>query len=102
MTKYFCHETAVIDEGAQIGSGTKIWHFVHISSGAVIGNNVTLGHALMEMRSPSERVVNCRTKFRFLTKSLWNHMYSVVPASSSQMSIIRGPKSIENQNICPL
>ena len=43
MTKYFCHETAVIDEGAQIGSGTKIWHFVHISSGAVIGNNVTLG-----------------------------------------------------------
>jgi UDP-2-acetamido-3-amino-2,3-dideoxy-glucuronate N-acetyltransferase len=40
---YFAHETAVIDEGARIGDGTKIWHFSHISSGAEIGENCSLG-----------------------------------------------------------
>ena len=33
--EYFAHETAVIDEGCQIGRGTKIWHFTHIMTGAV-------------------------------------------------------------------
>jgi UDP-2-acetamido-3-amino-2,3-dideoxy-glucuronate N-acetyltransferase len=41
--KYFAHETSVIDEGAVIGEGTKIWHFCHIMSGAEIGNNCNLG-----------------------------------------------------------
>ncbi|GIW32268.1 MAG: N-acetyltransferase [Meiothermus sp.] len=40
---YFKHETAIVDEGAQIGRGTKIWHFCHISAKAVIGENCTLG-----------------------------------------------------------
>lgn len=40
---YFAHETAVIDEGAQIGRGTKIWHFSHIMPGAVLGENCNLG-----------------------------------------------------------
>jgi UDP-2-acetamido-3-amino-2,3-dideoxy-glucuronate N-acetyltransferase len=40
---YFAHDTAIIDEGAQIGQGTKIWHWVHISKGAKIGNNCSLG-----------------------------------------------------------
>ena len=39
----FVHETAVIDEGAQIGAGTKVWHFVHVCSGARIGRDVVLG-----------------------------------------------------------
>ena len=30
MKNYFSHTTAVIDEGAQVGTGTKIWHFAHI------------------------------------------------------------------------
>ena len=34
------HATAIVDEGARIGAGTKIWHWVHISSGAVIGETV--------------------------------------------------------------
>ena len=38
----FVHPTAVIDDGAQIGKGTKVWHFVHIS-GARIGNQVSIG-----------------------------------------------------------
>jgi UDP-2-acetamido-3-amino-2,3-dideoxy-glucuronate N-acetyltransferase len=37
------HETAIVDHGALIGSGSRIWHFVHICSGAKIGKNVSLG-----------------------------------------------------------
>lgn len=37
------HETAVVDKGAKIGSGTKVWHFSHIMSSVKIGNNVTIG-----------------------------------------------------------
>ncbi len=42
-TSYFAHESAWIDDGAQIGQGTKIWHGSHISGGAVIGEQCTLG-----------------------------------------------------------
>lgn len=40
---YFSHETAVIDQGAVIGKGTKIWHFSHVMSKAVIGENCNIG-----------------------------------------------------------
>jgi len=40
---YFAHPTAVIDEGCSIGKGTKIWHFSHVMSDAVIGENCNLG-----------------------------------------------------------
>lgn len=43
MSDYFVHETSVVDENVQIGAGTKIWHFCHIQSGAVIGANCSLG-----------------------------------------------------------
>lgn len=43
MQDYFAHETAVIDEGVQIGAGTNIWHFSHIMTGCVIGKNCNLG-----------------------------------------------------------
>lgn len=43
MKAYFAHETAVIDEGCQIGEGTKIWHFSHIMSNCVIGKNCNIG-----------------------------------------------------------
>jgi UDP-2-acetamido-3-amino-2,3-dideoxy-glucuronate N-acetyltransferase len=41
--EYFAHETAVIDEGCTIGKGTKIWHFTHIMTGSVLGENCNLG-----------------------------------------------------------
>ncbi len=41
--EYFCHETAVIDQGCQIGKGTKIWHFSHIMGDSFIGKNCNLG-----------------------------------------------------------
>lgn len=40
---YFVHQSSVVDEGAQIGEGTKIWHFCHISSPSEIGKNCNLG-----------------------------------------------------------
>ncbi len=40
---YFAHETAVIDDDCVIGTGTKIWHFSHIMSTAVIGKNCNIG-----------------------------------------------------------
>ncbi|MBX2863953.1 MAG: N-acetyltransferase, partial [Leptolyngbyaceae cyanobacterium MAG.088] len=43
MADYFAHETACIDEGAQIGAGTKIWHFSHVMPKAKIGKNCSLG-----------------------------------------------------------
>lgn len=43
LPKYFAHATAVIDPGALIGSGTKIWHFAHISTGARIGDKCSFG-----------------------------------------------------------
>ncbi|RMF57074.1 MAG: oxidoreductase, partial [Calditrichaeota bacterium] len=42
-SKYFVHETAVVDEGCEIGEGTKIWHYSHVQSGAKIGRYCTLG-----------------------------------------------------------
>jgi UDP-2-acetamido-3-amino-2,3-dideoxy-glucuronate N-acetyltransferase len=40
---YFAHETAVIDEGCEIGEGTKIWHFSHVMPNAKIGEGCNLG-----------------------------------------------------------
>ena len=42
-TNFFAHETAVIDSGSEIGRGTKIWHFSHIMTGCVIGENCNIG-----------------------------------------------------------
>jgi UDP-2-acetamido-3-amino-2,3-dideoxy-glucuronate N-acetyltransferase len=43
MNKLFIHETAIVDDGAQIGSGTKVWHFCHVMGTAQIGENCVLG-----------------------------------------------------------
>ena len=43
MEDYFAHTTAVIDEGCDIGKGTKIWHFSHIMPNSKIGENCNIG-----------------------------------------------------------
>lgn len=43
MSKYTAHPTAVIDEGCEIGEGTKIWHFSHIMPNCKIGKNCNIG-----------------------------------------------------------
>jgi UDP-2-acetamido-3-amino-2,3-dideoxy-glucuronate N-acetyltransferase len=42
-SSYFVHPTASIDEGVEIGEGTKIWHYSHILTGAKIGKNCNIG-----------------------------------------------------------
>ena len=37
------HPTAIVDEGAQVGDGSRIWHWVHISGGAIIGSDCSFG-----------------------------------------------------------
>ncbi len=41
--KYFIHPTAIVEENVEIGEGTRIWHFVHIRSGAKIGKKCNIG-----------------------------------------------------------
>jgi UDP-2-acetamido-3-amino-2,3-dideoxy-glucuronate N-acetyltransferase len=40
---YFAHESAFVDDGCQIGEGTKIWHFSHVMSNCMIGENCNIG-----------------------------------------------------------
>jgi UDP-2-acetamido-3-amino-2,3-dideoxy-glucuronate N-acetyltransferase len=43
VQEYTVHETAIVDEGAQIGAGSRVWHWVHVCAGAIIGKGVSLG-----------------------------------------------------------
>lgn len=43
MSDFFKHETAIIDAGAKIGKGSKVWHWVHICGGAEIGEGCVFG-----------------------------------------------------------
>jgi UDP-2-acetamido-3-amino-2,3-dideoxy-glucuronate N-acetyltransferase len=56
MADYFAHESSYIDDGAVIGRGTKIWHFCHITAGAVIGERCNLGQNVVVM--PGTRLGN--------------------------------------------
>lgn len=47
MADFFVHESAIVDAGAQIGSGTRIWHFSHIFADAKIGDNCSFGQNTM-------------------------------------------------------
>ena len=49
MAKPFIHESAYVDEGAQIGADTKVWHFCHVLGGAVIGERCSLGQNVVVM-----------------------------------------------------
>ncbi|MCH7613779.1 MAG: N-acetyltransferase [Candidatus Marinimicrobia bacterium] len=40
---YYIHESSYVDDDVEIGEGTKIWHFSHIQSGAIIGKNCSIG-----------------------------------------------------------
>src|SRR5690242_17008726 len=56
MADFFVHESSYVDEGARIGNGTKIWHFCHVMSGAVIGERCNLGQNVVVM--PGTRIGN--------------------------------------------
>lgn len=46
MTEWSAHPTAIIDDGARIGAGTRIWHWVHVAGGAVIGDRCSFGQGV--------------------------------------------------------
>lgn len=43
MTDFYKHESAIVDDGAKIGNGSRVWHFAHVCAGAVIGEKCSLG-----------------------------------------------------------
>ncbi len=47
MTDYFVHESSYIDEGAEIGKETKIWHFCHVMPGSRIGEKCNIGQNVL-------------------------------------------------------
>jgi len=49
MSDYFVHESAYVDDGAEIGTGTRVWHFCHVMSGARIGAGCNLGQNVVVM-----------------------------------------------------
>jgi UDP-2-acetamido-3-amino-2,3-dideoxy-glucuronate N-acetyltransferase len=46
MSAPIIHETAVVDDGAQLGAGTRVWHFTHVSGGSTIGASCVLGQSV--------------------------------------------------------
>jgi UDP-2-acetamido-3-amino-2,3-dideoxy-glucuronate N-acetyltransferase len=49
MAKPFIHESSYVDDGAEIGADTKVWHFCHVLGGAVIGERCSLGQNVVVM-----------------------------------------------------
>lgn len=47
MTDYFVHESSYVDDAAEIGAGTKIWHFCHVMSRAQIGESCNIGQNVL-------------------------------------------------------
>ncbi|USD60286.1 N-acetyltransferase [Vibrio sp. SCSIO 43140] len=43
MTKFYKHESAIVDDGALIGEASRVWHFTHVCGGARVGSGVSLG-----------------------------------------------------------
>jgi UDP-2-acetamido-3-amino-2,3-dideoxy-glucuronate N-acetyltransferase len=50
MADYFVHESSYVDEGAEIGARTKIWHFCHVMPGAKIGSDCNIGQNVLVSR----------------------------------------------------
>ncbi|MFZ1799913.1 MAG: DapH/DapD/GlmU-related protein, partial [Chitinophagaceae bacterium] len=48
-TEFFIHPSAVIDEGAEIGAGTRVWHFSHLMAGCKLGENCNIGQNVVIM-----------------------------------------------------
>lgn len=59
--QYQKHETAIVDDGAKIGKGTKIWHFAHVMGGAKIGEECVIGQNVFV---GSEAVIGDRCKIQ--------------------------------------
>lgn len=73
MIDTYIHPTAVIDNGAIIGNGCHIWHFVHIMEGAVLGNSCNIGQNVMIAGSA---IIGNNIMYRCMMVSFVKTMYS--------------------------
>lgn len=65
---YFVHDTAVVDDGAIISKGVKIWHFSHVMSDSVIGEGCNLGQNVVIHPGVvlGGEMLRCKTMFQFI------------------------------------
>ena len=89
-TDYFAHETAVIDPNCSIGEGTKIWHFSHIMSDCIIGDQCSIGQNVVI--SPEVRIGN-RVKIQ--------NNVSVYTGVICEDDVFLGPSSVFTNVINP-
>ena len=89
-TVYFAHETAIIDPDCSIGEGTKIWHFSHIMSDCIIGNQCSIGQNVVI--SPEVRIGN-RVKIQ--------NNVSVYTGVICEDDVFLGPSSVFTNVINP-
>ena len=74
---YFVHESSYVDAGVKIGKGTKIWHFSHVQSGSVIGEecilgqNVNIGNNVQIVLRNCEASNPCVLTYTF-SSAVWN------------------------------
>jgi UDP-2-acetamido-3-amino-2,3-dideoxy-glucuronate N-acetyltransferase len=57
VTSVSVHPSAIVEDGATIGDDTRIWHHVHLQSGARVGRRCTLGKDVFVGKTPSRLIV---------------------------------------------
>lgn len=93
------HNSAQIDNGASIGLNTNIWHWVHICSDAVIGNNCSLGqNVFVANKARIGNNVKIKIMFLFMIMLRWKIMSFVGLVWFSLMYTIQGLKFLVKMN----
>lgn len=95
---YFVHPTAIVDEGAQIGEKTRIWHWVHVCGGARIGKNCSFGQSVF---IGNDVIIGNNVKLQNYV-SIWDAVYledDVFCAPSVVFTNVYNPRAaIERKN----
>jgi UDP-2-acetamido-3-amino-2,3-dideoxy-glucuronate N-acetyltransferase len=87
---YFAHESAYVDEPSEIGAGTKIWHFCHVSARAHIGERCNLGQNVFVA---SDVVIGSNVKFQ--------HNFSLYTGVELEDDVFCGPSCVFTNVINP-
>lgn len=74
MSDFFVHESAYVDEDVTIGSGTKIWHFCHVQSGARIGAGAFSARVNIANDVATATMSRFRTMWQSTPGPLWKMM----------------------------